>query len=322
MRIRDHHHPAGDPHRAMRGRTVGRAVARIVVGAKASSPRHPLVTLIVAAPDRTRQGPRRPAAGLRRIALCLAVAAQALAGCANGDFGRVKPSLVSDNIHSWVGVDAARAGGVPISAYPLTDDEKQLRDLAYPLIEPAYERQRWYSILNEYGLTRVIGRDWCYYSVASYERQLMATPYRSATARYSRLNEDIRNDVTRMPQFVSVAQRVLDMDRKREKSLGYVAGLTADEAGNATARVAENALVIAWVEQSLVNRAATYRYALERLVIATPAPMAVEVERSLTLFATRIAEGRLLAGAELVAGGTIPAAAYPPLAASRRVVQK
>ncbi len=26
-----------------------------------------------------------------------------------------------------------------------------LRDLAYPLIEPPYERQRWYSVLNEYG---------------------------------------------------------------------------------------------------------------------------------------------------------------------------
>lgn len=281
------------------------------------------MTCSVAACDRRRREPRRSPAGLRRIALCLAFAVQALAGCANGDFGRIKPSLVSDNMHAWVGFEAARVGGVPISDYPLTDDEKQLRDLAYPLIEPAYERQRWYSILNEYGLTRIVGRDWCYYSVASYERQLMLTPYRSATARYSKLNEDIRNDVTRLPAFVAVAQRVLDMDRKREKSLGYVAGLTDAEAANATARVAENALVIAWVEQSLVNRAATYRYALERLVIATPAPMAVEVERSLTLFATRIAEGRLLTGGpELVPGGAIPVGAYPPLAAPRRVVSK
>jgi hypothetical protein len=280
------------------------------------------VTPSVAARNRTRLLPRRSPAGLRRIALCLAVAAQALAGCANGDFGRIKPSLVSDNIHSWVGYEAATAAGVPISQYPLTDDEKLLRNLAYPLIEPAYERQRWYSILNEYGLTRIVHRDWCYYSVASYERVLMWTAYRSATARYARLNEDIRNDVTRLPDFVTVAKRVLDMDSKRGKSLGFVAGLTVDEAGNATARIAENALVIAWVEQSLVNRAATYRYALERLVIATPAPMAVEVERSLTLLATRIAESRLLGGPELVPGGAIPVGAYPPLAAPRRVVSK
>jgi hypothetical protein len=37
--------------------------------------------------------------------------------------------------------------------YYVTDDEKKMRDLAYPLIEPPYERQRWYSVLNEYGLS-------------------------------------------------------------------------------------------------------------------------------------------------------------------------
>lgn len=306
----------------MRGRPVRWSVARTVIGAEASAPRDAVVICSVAACDRRRRTPRRSQARLRCLVFCLTVAAQALAGCANGDFGRIKPSLVSDNMHAWVGYEAATAAGVPISSYPLTDDEKQLRDLAYPLIEPAYERQRWFSILNEYGLTRIARRDWCFYSVASYERVLMETPYRSATARYNKLNEDIRNDVARLPQFVSVAQRVLDMDRKREKSLAFVAGLTPGEAGNANARVAENALVIAWVEQSLVNRAATYRYALERLVIATPAPMAVEVERSLSLLATRIAEGQLLAGPELVPGGAIPVLAYPPLAAARHVASK
>jgi hypothetical protein len=81
-----------------------------------------------------------------------------LVGCPNADFGRVRSSLVTDDIHNWVGRDAARDAGAPISLFPLTDDERLLRDLAYPLIEPPYDRQRWYSVLGEWGVTRVFIR--------------------------------------------------------------------------------------------------------------------------------------------------------------------
>ena len=42
------------------------------------------------------------------------------------------------------------------SSFELTDDERALRDLAYPLIEPPYDRQQWYSVAGEYGLYRPI----------------------------------------------------------------------------------------------------------------------------------------------------------------------
>jgi hypothetical protein len=90
------------------------------------------------------------------------------------------------------------------------------------------------------------------------------------------------------------ARRVLDLDRKRAESFRYVSGMTPAEAGNANARIAENQLVVGWVQRSLVQRAEAYCFALQRLVIATPAPMAVEVERSLTLLNTRIAENNLV----------------------------
>src|SRR5258706_15153466 len=78
-----------------------------------------------------------------------------LTGCAEGDLGRIKSSLVTDDIHAWIGAEAVGSiGGVP-SRFGLTDDERELRDLAYPLIEAPFDRQRWYSILGEYGLFRV-----------------------------------------------------------------------------------------------------------------------------------------------------------------------
>ena len=221
---------------------------------------------------------------LRALALPLLLGACA----ANGDFGRLKPGLVADDIHGWVGRDAARAVGAPVSRYPLTDEERLMRDLAYPLIEPPFDRARWYAIVNEYGVSHYFG--WPAFAVEEYSVKLLNRQYRSATARYAQLNTDIRSDAMRIPEFFAAARRVLDLDRKRAQSFRYVSAPTPDELGNATARIAENELVVGWVQRALVERSEAYCFALQRLVIATPAPMAVEAERSLTLLTTRIAE--------------------------------
>jgi hypothetical protein len=247
---------------------------------------------------------------LRALLLILLLPLLATA-CANGDFGRIKPWLVRDDIHDWVGAHAATSAGVYPSTYPLTEDERLLRNLGFQLIEPAYDRNRWYSILNEYGLSRVVLRDWCFFNITEYDSYLKATPFRSATARYARLNEAVRNDVERIPAFTSAARRVLDMDARRAKTVEQTAVVSPAEAANANARIAENGLVIAWVQQSLVNRAATYAYALERLAIATPTPMAAEVDRSITLLKTTAADNRIIPGPELEPGAIVLVAPYP-----------
>jgi hypothetical protein len=236
---------------------------------------------------------------------------------ATGDFGRLRPGLVKDDMHAWVGRDAALAAGVPPSHYPLTDEERTLRDLAYPLIEPPFDRHRWYALVNEYGASQ--GHGWPAFEVGGYGDRLLAMHYRSATARYSQLNTDIRNDVVRIPDFFGKARRVLDLDRKRGQSLAYVSALQPHEQFDATTRIAENELVIGWVQRALIERSLAYCYALQRLVIATPAPMAVEVERSLTLLNTQILESRMLRGPQfgpepVPCGPQIVAAPLPPVA--------
>jgi hypothetical protein len=247
----------------------------------------------------------------RPLACCGAFAALCtLAACSNGDFDRVKPGLVNDDIHSWVGTTAALGNGAPISSYPLTDDERALRDFAYPLIEPPYDRQRWYSFLNEYGIGRVFRRDWSRFDEHAYARVLMSTPVRSQEARYARLNDDILNDRTRVPQFFGVAARVLEMDRKREASIAAIGQASEWEQRNALARIAENSLVVSWVQWSLLARSVAYRYALERLVLAGPTPTATQVERSLIALHDTIAGYRLLPGPDLAPGPGV--ATLPP----------
>ncbi len=238
-----------------------------------------------------------------------------LAGCANGDFGRVRPQLVLDNVHDWVGTTAALNSPGLFSDYPLTDDERLLRDLAYPLIEPPYDRQRWYSVLNEYGIGRIWHHDWSLFDEHAYVHWLAAQSFRSELARVGRLNDDIRNDGVRVQPFFQVAARVLIMDRKREKSLAYVEHLTPGEQMSAMARVDENALVISWVQWSLVARTLSYRFALERLAIAVPSPAIGEAERSLVMLQNLIGYHRVLPGPDVAPGPgivTMPPFEGPP----------
>jgi len=226
-----------------------------------------------------------------------------LGGCGtpNGDFGEVRPTLVSDGMHDWVGPYAT--GSVP-SKFELTDDERALRDLAYPLIDPPYDRQQWYSVAGEYGLyrpargpafDRTAYAKWLLSGdgpspLARYSAKLegvrhdvttFLSPHeRSPSVRYARLMDDVRNDMTQLPQFFETAGRVLDMDQKRQKSLAYVSAVSKAELKNAQQRMRENESIVALVRAKLTQRAASYHYALERLVIATPSTQAVDVERA------------------------------------------
>jgi hypothetical protein len=223
------------------------------------------------------------------------LAVLALQGCAlNGDFGRVRDSLVNDDIHSWVGREAAQSYGAPASLYNLTENERTLRDLAFPLIDPPYNRQRWNSVLYEYGILRKFHSAWWNFDRSSYYRHLMIAYHRTTTGRYDQLIEDIRNDVTRIGPFFEMARHVVDLDRKREKSMAYIADLNPQERGNALARIGENTLTIGWVQRSLSERCAAYRYALERLVVAEPSTTAVEAERVLRQLQMRIAENQVV----------------------------
>jgi hypothetical protein len=228
------------------------------------------------------------------------VALSLLGGCANGDFGEVRPMMVRDDIHDWIGPYATgekRAFPSLLDladgekrAFALTDDERQLRDLAYPLIEPPYDRHQWYAVAGEYGLIGFDRRS--AFDRTAYTSRLLSSRYRSPSARYSQLSDDINNDTTRLPQFFETASRVLDIDQKRRKSLAYVSALSPAERKNTLRRIHENASIVSLVRKNLARRVSSYRFALERLIIMTPSPQTIEVERALNNLRDEIARYR------------------------------
>ena len=74
-------------------------------------------------------------------------------------------------------------------------DERRLRDYAYPLIEPPYDRNKWYSAIGEVGAG---SRPWPYPDRSAYASRLFTTAYRSQTARYNRLIEVISEPLAAM----------------------------------------------------------------------------------------------------------------------------
>ncbi|MBY0532685.1 MAG: hypothetical protein K2P86_12015 [Xanthobacteraceae bacterium] len=200
------------------------------------------------------------------------------------------PSYFHDEMLPIAGAYAAQHRSEPVSGAPLTDDERMLRDLAYAIIAPPVTKQKWFLTITDLRQSRMLPNNEPPFDVEKYASTIIDTPYRSATARYSRLVDDIRADSLRVTPFFMVARRVVDMDTARERSLTGVSRLTPAEREIAMARVAENRMLIGWVYRRLGERSRGYKYALERLFIKAPAPAAVDAERALRAFDERLAK--------------------------------
>ncbi len=217
-----------------------------------------------------------------------------LAACTTGDFGEPR-SLAGVEAYNYdykpsIFDSGAFAGPVGERNFEFTDDERLLRQLAYPLAEPGYDRHQWDNVGAEGGIIES-GRISAYDRTA-YAAVLLSPRYRSPASRYAQLIDDIRNDSTRMPQFFETAARVIDIDRKRQKSFAFLSSLSPAERSHAQRRIHENIAITRMVHASLQRRASAYGFALERLVLMTPSTQAVDVEHALNRLKTQIARYR------------------------------
>jgi hypothetical protein len=228
----------------------------------------------------------RAAIWRRHLAALAMVALLPACGTNNGDFGEVRGTYLRDDMHDWLGFGAYAGQSIPPSNFRLTDDERALRDLAYPLIEAPYDRQQWYSAFGDYN--EIVSDPRTKNFRTEYSNRLLGSHVRSPSALYARLSDDVRNDITRLPQFFEIAARVLDIDEKRRTSLSVVADTNSQERVNALARIRENSSLVALVRTKIYERVSAYRYALDRLVISSPSVQAVDAERSINQLQAQI----------------------------------
>jgi hypothetical protein len=213
-----------------------------------------------------------------------------------GDFGRPADSPFVDEFLPWLKDGWLDLTGKTVPAAPYTDDEKMLRDRAYVILLPIEQRER--SLLTFAGvdfieLWNLIRDEPAVYDVQSYGNWLVARAYRSHAARYAQLIDDIRADTALVGPFFATAHRVMDADGVRRQSFRFVAPHLSGKIEIAERRVEENRRLIAEVYRRFRERIASYRYALETLLLLTPSPAAVEAEKMLYLLEERF--GRVTA---------------------------
>src|ERR1051325_7841824 len=212
-----------------------------------------------------------------------------LGGCAGGDFGRTRENFRNDDMHRWIGVEATGSVGLPASQYQLTDKERLLRDLAYPLAEPPHSRPAGKTVFGDYQALPAPWRQAPPFDRTAYGRLLIDEPHRSHSSRYNQLIEDVRDDITRFDPFFGNAVQVLELDKKRSASINLVSDLSPRERADAIARMQENALIVQWVQQCLEQRTSSYRCALERLVVQAPDNIAADADRLIGELAAKTA---------------------------------
>jgi hypothetical protein len=208
-----------------------------------------------------------------------------------GDFGRRQPSVVTDTIMPAIGRYDASKRGEPVSTLPLTDDETELRDRAWRFLSPAYPHSSYEAMLAALRTSRITPPESGDAGPSAYFVALSSLDWRSSTGPYQRLIADISADQSLLDPYDAVLARVIAADDIRRRGLPFVADLTEAQRARVLARIAENQFLAAWVDQSLRERVAAYRYALQHLFVALPDRDGVAAERLLARLGARIAAG-------------------------------
>ncbi len=236
-------------------------------------------------------------------ALALAMITVAACGRPTGDFGRAEPSFLHDTLLPAAGdLMAVQARKEPVSGFPLTDDEIELRNRAWAFVRAPHARDWWLDTLVEGERTRILpilkGGDamspeiaamfpqmaWPLiapaYDRSRYHRYLLSDGRVSSETLWTRVIDDAGADTALISPFCQVAARVRRADVER---LGALRRQRLVEAGlheGAEARVWENEETIAWVWQALGYRAASYRYAIDHFQVEAPSDQLLAANRA------------------------------------------
>jgi hypothetical protein len=230
----------------------------------------------------------------RGVAGALIACVFTLASAVAGDLGRADPNFWDGLLPKqlYLGPVAPLSfppSGMPHSLYPLTDDETSLREQSFSILQPPQHREVWKTLMASWVEATAFPLDILRADPYAYANVLIGMPFASEAGRYSRLIDDVGSDYLLLGPFMTTACRVVDMDARRARSLAHVGGFTEYEINNAVARNDENRALIEGAELVLNDRVWSYRYAVNRLVIAVPSRLAVQAERAVERYAVQVA---------------------------------
>lgn len=226
-------------------------------------------------------GHRARAALSAAVKVALLAALPVLAGChQTGDLGRLEPNFFNTRVQPPIGKGSATGRGEPTSYLPVTDDERDLKNLAYVMVA-APDIYGWRQGKIPYARWHRIAPPNPHYDpVNAYHDRLVNMPFASEASRFNRLMGDLEKERKATLRFGRTAERVLLADRERAERLYSDAALDPARRAAAEDRIGENELLICLAMDSVQQRLHGYRYAIRHLYVETPSPLAVEAHRA------------------------------------------
>lgn len=222
--------------------------------------------------------------GWRRALLSIAILLPA-AACARpvGDLGRADRNALHDEMLPAIGNLVSRG-----SEFNFTDEETEMRDRVWRYLVAPHAYDWFGDVVVELQRTRIVPISAKPLRTDLYYNWLHSERFASSRVRYTRLEQDVIADLAMLPSAFASICAVIEIDRRRGIAWNEVGGLEAAVGVDAAKRHAENRATIDWFVRALANRADSYGYALDHLLIETPHANAVAVDARLSDLAIHV----------------------------------
>ena len=220
---------------------------------------------------------------VRALGLALLLCAAPVSAHEIGDFGRVKPGVLNDEIIPETDRLMRRLGNQPVSNLDITDEEREMHDRVYRFLI-ARHYVNW-----AFDYEQIITMAGAFSSrpgkVDLYYRWLTGQRYASSRVRYNTIADDIGADLLTLPTTFKAICAVIEVDRQRAVAAAEIGDIEAGTIKQVHLRKAENDLYIGRFIAALGYRYGSYSFALDHFLVETPHGEAIEVDERLSRLA-------------------------------------
>jgi hypothetical protein len=197
-----------------------------------------------------------------------------------GDFGRMEPGFVNDELLPLVDPNRKGMNGKAVDGFNLTDEEVEMRDRVWRFLVAPHAKDWAWPYSAEIRPARAGGGT--DKQVGKYYRWLTGERYASSRVRYNTMAAHVGADNgTLLGTFRSICA-VIEVDRQRGVAVAEIDDLEPEMLARVDKRDRLNGAFISRFILALNFRYQSYQYALDHFLVETPHQEAVKVDTALT----------------------------------------
>ena len=196
-----------------------------------------------------------------------------------GDFGRLEPGVVNDDLLPLVDPNRKGTNGKPLAGMNVTDEEIEMRDRVWRFLAAPQVKDWAWAYTAEIRPAKAGGGT--KKQIGKYYRWLSAQRYDSSHARFNTIAEHAGLDIDTLPATFASICTVIEVDRQRGVAVAEIDGIDKKLLAKVDKRDRDNGLFISRFILALNFRYNSYQYALDHLLVETPSREAVDVDTAL-----------------------------------------